>query len=94
MTFTRGGTMFTPNNSIHELKAERTALLAQLNIETKTQAFCPGLDLDEYREMRRRVNRRIDEVDRALAKLELAKKAARASRGSDTLLRRVWASVF
>jgi hypothetical protein len=82
--------MFTTNNSIRELKAERAALLAQLNLETKAHDFCPGLDLDEYREMRRRVNRRIDEIERVLPRLESAKKVDRASRKPWNPFRRVW----
>lgn len=82
--------MFTPTNSIRELKDERAALWAQLNIETKTHDFCPGLDLDEYREMRRRVDRRIDEIDRTLARLKSAKGTDQVSRKPRNFFRHVW----
>jgi hypothetical protein len=90
------------NDMIRELKAERTALLAQLNIITNERSFCPALDLDEYREMRRRVNARITMIDCDLARLESVKPtvmksgpffpASEAER--QTFLQRVLRSMF
>jgi hypothetical protein len=86
--------MFTSTHLVRELKAERAALWTQLDVETRTRAFCPGLDLDEYREMRRRVNKRMTEIDLTLAEYEAAKKNARACQKPKGFLRRVLTVVF
>ncbi len=68
--------MFTVKNTIRELRAERAILVAQLQ-QLKLHPLLPDLDLDEYRELRQHISRRIAEIDRLLVKLEPAKKTNR-----------------
>jgi hypothetical protein len=70
--------MFALTQSTRDLQAERAALWAQLDVETRAHACFPGLDLDEYREMRRRASKRIAEINDELAERSAAKKATRA----------------
>ena len=86
--------MFALTPSIRELQAERTALWAQLDIETRAHACFPGLDLDEFRVMRQRVDKRLTEIDDELAKRYTAKKPTRTGNKPVVIWRKVVATLF
>lgn len=71
--------MFPLAPSIRNLHDERAAIWAQLDVETRAHASFPGLDLDEFREMRRRMDKRLTEIDAELTKRSVPKKSTRTS---------------
>jgi hypothetical protein len=86
--------MFALTSSIRDLQAERTALWAQLDVETRGRASFPGLDLDEFRVMRQRVDKRLTEIEVELAERVAAKKATRSGHNPAGVWRKVLAVLF
>lgn len=73
--------MSNSNRSVRELQIERASLWAQLDVETHAHTLCPGLDLDEYRELRRSLYQRLDEIEYALTAARSASETSRTRRG-------------